>query len=134
MAVKIVIGSKEGKCLQKELESAKPLYGYKIGSNIKGDILELPGYEFEITGGSDKIGTAMRKDVEGARRSKILAVEGVGVKRKAKGAKIRKSVAGNTIGENTSQINLKPLKYGSQPLFEEKKEDEESSESENKEQ
>ena len=74
----------------------------------------------------------MRKDVEGALRKKILAVKGVGLKKKAKGIKQRKRVAGNTIHEQSAQINLKILKYGSKPLIEEKKEEENAKPKESK--
>lgn len=123
MALKVVIGTKEGKCLQKEIEDAKPLYGLHIGQNFKGELIDFPGYEFEVTGGSDKIGFAMRKDIQGTARGKILAVEGVGLKKQAAGKKVRKTVAGGTVGEQTSQLNLKILKEGSKPLFEEAKEE-----------
>jgi ribosomal protein S6E (S10) len=36
------------------------------------------------------------------------------------GRKIRKTVAGNTVYANTAQVNLKVLKHGHAPLFEEK--------------
>ena len=118
MALKVVIGTKEGKALQKEVEDAKPLYGMSIGQTLKGEVIDLPGYEFEITGGSDKIGFPMRKDVEGTTRRKILAVEGIGLKKQAKGKKVRKNVSGKTVSEDTSQLNLKVTKEGSKSLFE----------------
>lgn len=127
---KIVIADgKNGKCYQKELKdnSADFLLGKRIGDKIKGEGIDLTGYEFEITGGSDNCGIPMRKDVDGTGRKKILAVEGIGiaikstlskkkVRHKFKGARQRKTVCGNTIHENTSQINLKILKYGKEPL------------------
>jgi ribosomal protein S6E (S10) len=66
----------------------------------------------------------MRKDVQGTARKRILAVEGVGIKKKAKGIKQRKSVCGNTVHDKIVQINLKVLKEGNEELFkaEEKKE------------
>lgn len=119
MAVKVVIGTKEGKCLQKEVEDVKPLFGLHIGQTLKGEMIDLPGYEFEITGGSDVTGVAMRKDIKSSTRAKILAVQGVGLKKQGPGKKVRKAVSGGTIGERTSQINLKVTKAGSKPLFEE---------------
>ncbi len=122
MAIKIVIGHK-GKSKTVELQDVKPLLGLKIGDTFKGEIIDLTGYEFEITGGSDNAGFAMRKDVEGTSRKKILAVQGVGLKKKAKGLKQRKTVAGNTIYQGTAAINVKVIKEGSQSLFEEPKEE-----------
>lgn len=124
MSIKIVIGHK-GKCLQKELseDEGKFFIDKKLGDKVDGSDFGYNGYEFEITGGSDQCGFPMRKDVDGAVRKKILAVEGIGLKKKMKGIRQRKTVCGNTIHEKTSQINLKVLKEGSEPLFEEPKEE-----------
>ena len=115
---KVVIGTKDGKCVQKEIaeEDSKNLIGKKIGETMKGEIIGLTGYEFEITGGTDYAGFPMRKDIAGSGRKRILAVSGVGLKKKAKGIRIRKTVCGNTIHGKISQINLKVLKEGSEKL------------------
>ena len=121
--MKAVISNKEGKAKQIELEDAKPLMGKSIGDALKGDDLGFAGYEFEIRGGSDASGFAMRKDVQGATRKKILAYRGVGIRKpKREGARTRKNVAGNTIGDNTSQVNLYITKAGKEDIFEEKAE------------
>ncbi len=133
-AFKIVIGTKKGKCLQKELseDESSNFIGKKIRDTISGDLLGFLGYEFEITGGSDNCGFPMRRDVDGTSRKKIFAVKGIGLKKKGKGVKVRKTVAGNTINEKTSQINLKVLKEGKQPLIEEKKEESKGAKAEEK--
>ncbi|MBW2973600.1 30S ribosomal protein S6e [Candidatus Woesearchaeota archaeon] len=115
---KVVIGTKDGKCVQKEVseEDSKNLMGKKIGEAIKGEILGLTGYEFEITGGTDYAGFPMRKDIAGMGRKRILAVSGIGLKKKAKGIRKRKTVCGNTIHAKISQINLKVLKEGKEKL------------------
>ena len=66
-AFKIVIGTKKGKCLQKELseDESSNFIGKKIKETISGDLLGFSGYEFEITGGSDNCGFPMRRDVDG---------------------------------------------------------------------
>lgn len=122
---KLVIGSKTGKCLQKELteEESSNLIGKKIKDTISGDSLGFAGYEFLITGGSDHCGFPMRTDIDGSMRKRIFAVQGVGLRKKGKGIKVRKTVCGNTIHSKTSQINLKVLKEGKDVLFEEKKEE-----------
>lgn len=98
-------------------EQLEPLHGKKIGDTIAGELLDLPGYEMTITGGSDSAGFPMRKDVEGSARKRILIVGGVGLRKtKYKGNKIRKAVAGNTIYEKTAQINLKVTKWGKNPI------------------
>lgn len=112
---KLVISDpKTGKSYMREVKDkpANALTGLKIGDKVSGNKIELDGYEFEITGGSDYCGFPMRRDVEGTARKKVLIVGGVGLKSKRKGMKRRRTVAGNTIAKNTSQINLKILKYG----------------------
>ncbi len=115
---KLVIGTKEGKCTQKEVKEAdaKVFLQKKIGDKINGDDCGLAGYELEITGGSDNCGFPMRKDVQGTARKKILAVKGIGLKKRGKGIKTRKAVRGNTITALISQINLKVLKEGKEKL------------------
>ena len=118
MAIKIVIGTKEGKTHQKELseEQSTALHGKKISEKLSGSEIGFEGYEFEITGGSDNSGTPMRRDVEGDSKARIFAVEGVGIKRARHGNKQRKTVSGNTISHQTSQLNVKILKEGKDPL------------------
>lgn len=115
---KLVIGLKEGKCVQQEVKDADAsvFLGLKIGDTVKGDSFGLTGYEFLITGGSDHCGFPMRKDVPGSGRKKIFAVEGIGMKKKGKGKKQRKTLCGNTVHANISQINLKVTKEGKQKL------------------
>lgn len=131
--IKVVLSNpKTGKSYQKVLkdEDSKRLMGLKIGDKLKGESIDLAGYEFEITGGSDFAGFPMRKDVQGIGRKKILATQGVGLrkKRNARGVKIRKSVASNTIYEKTAQVNMKVLKEGKMPLGEDKVKEEKKEE------
>lgn len=131
---KLVIGDKKtGKSVQMDVKdaAAKFFLGKKIGDKFKGESIDLTGYEFEIRGGSDKAGFPMRWDVEGFGRKKIYLVSGVGIKkkvvftkkgdrkirRKRHGVKQRKTICGNIITENTSQINLVILKNGAKSIF-----------------
>jgi len=117
--IKIVIGSKDGKCFQKELkdESASVFLGKKIGSTINGEAIGATGYEFQITGGSDKQGFPMRLDNDGTMRKRIMTNSGTGFKKSfSKGIRIVKSVAGNTIFQNTAQVNMKVVKEGTKKL------------------
>ena len=130
--IKVVIGDPKAKqSVQKELkdDAAKPLLGLRLGDKISGELLDLPGYEFEITGGSDFAGFPMRRDVPGITRKRILAVSGVGINNKKKyrkkkqkglrtmkGMRQRKSMAGNTVYEKTAQVNMKVIKHGPTPL------------------
>jgi small subunit ribosomal protein S6e len=111
--------TKTGRTVQREVKDkdAQFFIGKKIGETIKGETINLTGYEFEITGGSDYCGFPMRRDIPGSVRKRILAVSGVGIKRKRKGQKQRKTVCGNTIHTRISQINLKVLKEGKEKLF-----------------
>lgn len=136
MVIKIVVSEpKSGKTKQLELneDQSESLHSKKIGEKLDGATVGLDGYELEIRGGSDDSGFPMRKDADGNLRRKILAVSGVGLKSRGKGIRTRKSVAGNTIGEKTAQVNLKVLKIGSDNIFEEKKEEPEAKEEPKKE-
>jgi small subunit ribosomal protein S6e len=84
--------------------SAQLLVGRKIGEVIDATSIGLTG-KMMITGGSDKAGFPMRSDTLGGGKNYILLTEGVGYKSKEEGAKKRKLVRGNTITEETYQIN-----------------------------
>jgi len=115
---KLTIGDpKTGKCYQRTVSenAAKTFIGLKIGDVVKGESIDLTGYEFLITGGSDFCGFPMRKGITGARK-RILVEKGVGFRRAKKGIKRRKTVCGEAINEKISQINLKILKYGKAKL------------------
>ncbi len=125
VSFKVVIGTKQGKCYQREVADpdASNLLGKKVGDTISGDLIGLKGYEFAITGGSDHCGFPMRKDVSGASRKRVLTVQDIGVKKKAKGIRRRRTVCGNVIHPKISQINLKVLKEGAEKLGAEAKEE-----------
>jgi small subunit ribosomal protein S6e len=91
--MKAVISFK-GKAFQKEVD--KNLFmGKKINEKVSGNaIADMAGYEFEVTGGSDKDGFPMRKGVQGAVRKKILVSGGVGYQPKGDGVRRRKSIHG----------------------------------------
>lgn len=117
---KIVISDpKTKKAYQKEVDqSASGLIGRKIGDVVDGSFLGLPGYKLEITGGSDNQGFPMRKDVEGTARKKIILSQPPGFHPERKGQRKRKSVRGNTISAEISQVNTKVVEYGKKPLSE----------------
>lgn len=111
---KIILGLKNGKSVQKVLkdQEAKNLIGLKIGDTVKGDKIGIEGYTLEITGGSDNCGFPMRKDVAGSGRKKVFITKGVGLRDKGKGLRKRRTVCGNQIHSNISQVNLKVVKQG----------------------
>jgi small subunit ribosomal protein S6e len=131
MEMKINIGDPKSKrtiTMTLSAENAKGLYGKKVGDKLRGEMIEKPGYEFEITGGSDNAGFPMRRDVTGTGRRKLLVTYSLGQRQTKKGVRVRKTVAGNTVSEFTSQLNVKVLKAGHAPLFEPKEAAEEKAE------
>ena len=82
-------------------------------------MIGLSGFTLEVTGGSDKEGFPMRKDLDGTARKKVLITKSTGFKglkivkrkgkknKKVKGLRRRKYVRGNTISENIIQVNAK---------------------------
>ncbi len=127
---KLTIGDpKTGKCYQRTVSenAAKAFIGLKIGDSVKGELIDLTGYEFLITGGSDFCGFPMRKGIAGVRK-RILVEKGVGFRGGKKGIRRRKTVCGEAINEKISQINLKILKIGKAKLEAGKKEEGEAKE------
>jgi|SRR3989344_3802311 len=130
MVFKINIASKNGKTYKLELEN-EGLEGLKLNNKIKGNEIlpDLSGYEFEITGASDKAGFPLMNYSEGVGYSKQLLSYEAGMHKrpkhegkrkrsdnKPKGLRLRKTVRGNTISNSTSQINLKIIKEGDKKL------------------
>ena len=74
MVFKVVVSDK-AETYQIEAEDAKQIVNLSIGDEFDGDIIGLPGYSLKITGGSDKNGFPMRKDVDGPRRVKVYYLE-----------------------------------------------------------
>jgi len=130
MDIKINIADKSGKTVKKELkeDQASSLYNKKIGDKFHGELIDMPGYEFEVAGGSDYCGFPMRKDVSGTMRKAILTTTGLGNKYVRKGMRLRRTVAGNTIFNKTTQVNLKVVKHGAEPLIKEESKSEEKKE------
>lgn len=95
---------------------ANSLIGKKVGDQIDGIFLGLPGYKLLITGGSDKDGFPMRKDMPGAKRTKVLISRGFGFKAPRKGMRRRKTMRGSAISPETVQINLKVTSHGAKPI------------------
>lgn len=120
---KVVIGAGNGQSCQKELKDAEAeaLHDRRLGETISGDQLGFPGYEFLITGGSDKCGFPMRKGIQ-APRKRIIAGKSVGFcgknrnKKKQGGLFRKKTVCGERITRIIRQVNLKVVKAGPQPL------------------
>ncbi|HLC59107.1 MAG TPA: 30S ribosomal protein S6e [archaeon] len=121
MGIKFVISdpsTKKSHQLDVEKDKVVTIFNKKIGEDISGDHLGLHGYTLKITGGSDKDGFPMRPDVEGIGRKRILIGESIGFHPTIKGERKRRTVRGNTISEDTHQVNLKVMKAGAKSLEE----------------
>ncbi len=119
MAFKLVVS--EGKSShQMEVEAAlsKKLIGLKIGEEFDASMVGLDGYQLRITGGSDKNGFPMKRDVDGPRRIRSLLTGGVGFKPTRKGQRRRKTVRGNTLSDDIVQVNTIVVKKGKRSLSE----------------
>lgn len=131
MPFKINISEKTGKTFYLESE-AEDLIGKTLHDKIEGKNIShnLEGYEFEITGASDKAGFPVLENVEGVGLKKVLLTYGKGMKKrprregkkpvkaKPKGLRLRKTVRGKLISPEIVQINLKVLKEGAKKLSE----------------
>jgi len=129
---KINIADKSGKTYKVELETEE-FVGKSLHDKVSGkDILpDLSDYEFEISGTSDKAGFTSMKDVPGIGLKKVLFTYGKGMKKRPKkegkikrsnptpkGLRLRKTVRGEVISPEITQINLKVVKEGTKKLAE----------------
>lgn len=117
MVLKVCIGTKSGKCYQKELslDESESFYGKVLGEEVDGTIMGLSGATLQLTGGSDKSGFPMRRDLPGTGKKRLLLTKSTGFKGKLRGKRFgglryKKTVAGNTISEVTHQLNVKVIK------------------------
>ena len=116
MEIKLTINDpKTGKSYKKDYSGDLFLHK-KIGEIIDGGKIGFEGYEFVMSGGSDKSGFPLRRDLPGTARKRPLTVQGVGAKRKERGIQQRKTVKGNTIDETIAQINLSIKKPGKESI------------------
>lgn len=130
MVFKINIGEKSGKTYKFETES-ETLIDKELHDKISGKDLreDLKGYEFEITGASDKSGFTSLESVPGVGLKKVLLSYEKGMHKRPRkegkkklsnknprGLRLRKTVRGRVISPEISQINLKILKEGKKSL------------------
>lgn len=121
MDFRVVISDPQsGKAYQVEAKdaAANKFLGRKIGDVVDGDVVGMPGYSIEITGGSDREGFPLRRDLPGSKRRKILITGGTGYHPSEKGRRKRKSVHGRDISADVGQINAKITERGAKPVEE----------------
>jgi len=119
MAFKFTVSDPDSKrAVQVEIDLAKAtsLMGKKIGDEIHGEVLGLPGYTLKITGRTDKDGFPMHPSIKGHGRKKALLSAPPGFHPKIKGQRKRKTIRGDTISQDIIQINVKIVKKGEKPL------------------
>ncbi len=116
--------TKDGKTKQLEVKDqhAGALLGKRIGDEVDGILVGLPGYRLVITGGSDRDGFPMRDDISGIGRKNVLLSKSKGFRNAKEGQRKRRLVRGNMISQEITQINMKVVKEGARPI--EEKEDE----------
>ena len=98
---------------------AQNILGKKIGDEVDGINVNLPGYKLKVMGGTDDSGFPMRRDFDGSARRRLMLTESTGFHPiNAPGKRMRKSVRGNTISDRIVQVNMKVVKAGSKPVGE----------------
>ena len=105
---KLTVSDTKGRSINRELkdEDAGPLLGLQLGNLADAKIVGLSG-TLLITGGSDRSGIPMRRDVHGAARKAVLMTRGVGLQKAETGQRFRKLMRGNTISEEIYQVNCR---------------------------
>lgn len=119
---RLVIGdSKTKRTFKAELKGmdAEQLSGKKVGDSFRGELIGLQGFELQITGGTDRAGIAMYKNLDGVGRRRLLlrGPPNYHVPKKFKGKLKKKTVRANTIGNDIVQVNCKITKWGDADLM-----------------
>ncbi|MCA1812942.1 MAG: 30S ribosomal protein S6e [Halobacteriales archaeon] len=122
---------KDGKSVQVTVsgQHANVLVRKRIGEEVDGMFVGLPGYKLKITGGSDKDGFAMRPEIPISGRKRILVSRSLGYKParhhirrgrtfRTTGNRRKKTFRGNEIGPDTMQINTVVTTHGPKSLAE----------------
>ena len=122
----VIADTKHGKTYNATVggQHANRLLGMKIGDEFDGLFVSLPGYKLRITGGSDKDGFPMRRDLPGQSRKKIVLSGGTGYHPDMDGKRRRKFVRGNTISADIVQINMAVTSFGPRPIEDQLKQEE----------
>ncbi len=117
----VVSDPRDGKSYQLTVsgQHANVLVRKKIGDEVDGMFLGLPGYKVKITGGSDKDGFPMRPEIRTAGRKKLLVAESIGYQpTDYPGKREKVSLRGGEISPEIAQINTKVITPGPKPIAE----------------
>lgn len=88
-------------------QHANVLVRKRIGQEIDGMFLGLPGYKVTITGGTDKDGFPMRPEIPQAGRKRVLVSESIGYHPPHHGTRKKKTFRGNEVSPDIVQINCR---------------------------
>ncbi len=116
----VIVGDDDGTTYSFEVDGqdANRFIGRSIGETVDGDAVDLPGYEVEITGGSDRAGRPMHGDIDGSETKAVLSTGGVGFDPTVDGERKRITVRGAEVSEETRQINAKIATRGDESIEE----------------
>lgn len=117
----VVSDPKDGKSYQLNVtgQHANVLVRKKIGDEVDGMFLGLPGYKVKITGGSDKDGFPMRPEIPTAIRKRLLVSDSIGYRpTDYPGKREKVSLRGSEISPDTVQINTKVVTHGPKAIAE----------------
>ncbi len=118
---KIVVNDpKTGKSYQVEVDPSKMggIMNNRIGDEVDGGFIGLPGYVLKLTGGTDKQGFPMRRGVHRTGRVSLLLRGGPGFPGGKEGIRRRRSVAGEIVTDDIEQLNFVVTEEGKSPLEE----------------
>lgn len=113
-----IVDRKTGKteALTVEGGQASRLVGMKIGDALDGSLIGKAGHKFKITGGSDTSGFPMLSGVHGAAHKRLMLTKGKAARTARKGERLRVTVRGETISEDTAQVNLVRIEQSQEPV------------------
>jgi small subunit ribosomal protein S6e len=110
----VINDPKKGKAYKRDVSGhlANSLIGKRIGEEVDGLFVDLPGYKLKITGGSDGDGTPMRRDLPGTKRHRPLVSSGPGFHPRLPGMRKRKTLRGNLVSPDIVQLNMVIVAHG----------------------
>ena len=120
VATMVLSDPETGRAYKIELDETRmrSIVGRRIGEVVDGSAFGIAGYKIQLTGGSDRDGFPMRRDVHGRVRPRILLRSPPGFHPREKGQIRRKRVRGNVYVPEIVQINAKIVEKGKKSIEE----------------